>query len=202
MTSWEPTTDQYPATRESPPQPISLRFIFSPSCHPLLGLPSVIFLFAYPPKPCTCFSPLLACRMPHPPHSPLFDLPNNIWWWVQITELPVVQFYPFSRYFIPRRSKYSPQHPVLKHPQSVLFPWNVGTTDLITGNNGDLLVDLTVFCVNGSSCFATYWMYIGLIVYYGRTEMQLRCKSPDVDKISPNWPKPEKTYHVLRTTNL
>jgi hypothetical protein len=25
------------------------------------------------------------------------------------------------RYFIPLRSKYSPQHPVLKHPQSMLF---------------------------------------------------------------------------------
>jgi hypothetical protein len=26
-----------------------------------------------------------------------------------------VQLSPFSRYFIPLRSKYSPQHPVLKH---------------------------------------------------------------------------------------
>jgi hypothetical protein len=33
-----------------------------------------------------------------------------------------VQLSPFSRYFIPLRSKYSPQHPVLKHPHSMLFP--------------------------------------------------------------------------------
>jgi hypothetical protein len=33
-----------------------------------------------------------------------------------------VQLPPFSRYFIPLRSKYSPQHPVPKHPQSMLFP--------------------------------------------------------------------------------
>jgi hypothetical protein len=33
-----------------------------------------------------------------------------------------VQLSPFSRYFIPVWSKYSPQHPVLKHPQSMLFP--------------------------------------------------------------------------------
>jgi hypothetical protein len=33
-----------------------------------------------------------------------------------------VHLSPLSRYFIPLRSKYSPQHPVLKHPQSVLFP--------------------------------------------------------------------------------
>jgi hypothetical protein len=33
-----------------------------------------------------------------------------------------LQFPPFSRYFNPLRSKYSPQHPVLKHPQYMLFP--------------------------------------------------------------------------------
>jgi hypothetical protein len=32
-------------------------------------------------------------------------------------KLPNVQLSPFSRYFSPLRSKYSPQHPVLKHPQ-------------------------------------------------------------------------------------
>jgi hypothetical protein len=59
--------------------------------------------------------------MPRPPHSPWFDLPNNIWRWVQIMKLPIVQL-SFSRYSIPLRSKYSPQHPVLKQPQSMLFP--------------------------------------------------------------------------------
>jgi hypothetical protein len=33
-----------------------------------------------------------------------------------------VQLSPFSRYFISLRSKYSPQHPVLKHPQSMFIP--------------------------------------------------------------------------------
>jgi hypothetical protein len=31
-----------------------------------------------------------------------------------------VQLPPFSRYFNPLRSKYSPQHPVLTHPESML----------------------------------------------------------------------------------
>jgi hypothetical protein len=35
-------------------------------------------------------------------------------------ELPVIQFHLASRYLIPLRSKYSPQHPDLKAPQSVL----------------------------------------------------------------------------------
>jgi hypothetical protein len=37
-------------------------------------------------------------------------------------KLPTVQLSALSRYFIPHRSKYSPQHPVLKHPQSTQSP--------------------------------------------------------------------------------
>jgi hypothetical protein len=33
-----------------------------------------------------------------------------------------MQFFPFPLHLIPLRSKYSPQHPVLKHPQSMLLP--------------------------------------------------------------------------------
>jgi hypothetical protein len=45
--------------------------------------------------------------MPHPPHSPWFDLPN-IWWWVQNMKLLIVQLPPFSWYLIPLRTKYCP----------------------------------------------------------------------------------------------
>jgi len=33
----------------------------------------------------------------------------------------IMQSSPVSRHFLPFRSKYSPQHPVLKHPQSMFF---------------------------------------------------------------------------------
>jgi hypothetical protein len=33
-----------------------------------------------------------------------------------------MQFFPPCRHFIPLRSNYSPQHPVLKHPQSLFSP--------------------------------------------------------------------------------
>jgi hypothetical protein len=43
-------------------------------------------------------------------------------------KLPFVQLSPFCRYFIPLRSKYSPQHPVLTYPQSVFDrPLMLGT---------------------------------------------------------------------------
>jgi hypothetical protein len=57
-----------------------------------------------------------------PAHLILLDLshhPNNISWRVQIIKLLNTQFLTS---FLSLRSKYSPQHPVLKHPQSVFFP--------------------------------------------------------------------------------
>jgi hypothetical protein len=39
--------------------------------------------------------------MSRPPHSPLFDLPNNIWGGVQNMKLLIVQLSAFSCYFIP-----------------------------------------------------------------------------------------------------
>jgi hypothetical protein len=33
-----------------------------------------------------------------------------------------MQSSPTSRHYLPLRSKYSPQHPVLRHPQSTLLP--------------------------------------------------------------------------------
>jgi hypothetical protein len=55
-------------------------------------------------------------------HPSRLDHSNYTWQRVQITKLLVKQFTPFSRHFIPFRSKYPPQHPVLKHFQSLFFP--------------------------------------------------------------------------------
>jgi hypothetical protein len=65
--------------------------------------------------------PLLphSCYMPCPSHPPWLD---HSWRRVQVTKLHIMQFSPISRHFISLRSKYSPQHPVLKHPQSTFFP--------------------------------------------------------------------------------
>jgi hypothetical protein len=57
-----------------------------------------------------------------PAYLILLDVPTNIWGWVQNMKLLIVQLPPFSCYFIPLWSKYYPYDPVLKHPQSMLFP--------------------------------------------------------------------------------
>jgi hypothetical protein len=55
--------------------------------------------------------------MPYPPHPPWLDHFNYTWRRVQVMKLLIMQFSP-TCHFIPFRSKYSPQHPVLKRPQT------------------------------------------------------------------------------------
>jgi hypothetical protein len=52
-----------------------------------------------------------------PHHPPRIYNSNYTWRRVQIMKLLFMQFSPPSRHSIPLSSKYSPQHPVLKHPQ-------------------------------------------------------------------------------------
>jgi hypothetical protein len=40
----------------------------------------------------------------------------------KLMQLLIMQLSPASRHVISLRSKYSPQHPVLKHPQSMFLP--------------------------------------------------------------------------------
>ena len=61
-------------------------------------------------------------HMPSPSHSSRFYHPHNIGWGVQIFYFLVMQSPPFPRYPVPPRSKYSPQHHVLKHPQLSFLP--------------------------------------------------------------------------------
>jgi hypothetical protein len=67
------------------------------------------------PPPCLCYMPCLS-------HSPWLDHSKYTWLIVQVMKLLIMQFSPPSRHFISLRSKYSPQHPVLKHPQSMFLP--------------------------------------------------------------------------------
>jgi hypothetical protein len=41
---------------------------------------------------------------------------------VQVMKFLITQFFSTSRHFIPLRSKYSPQHPVLKHTLCIILP--------------------------------------------------------------------------------
>jgi len=63
-----------------------------------------------------------ACYMPRPSNPPWFDQPNNTWRKVEVMRLSIKQSSSDSCHFFPLSSKYPPQHPVLKHPQSMFLP--------------------------------------------------------------------------------
>jgi hypothetical protein len=61
-----------------------------------------------------------SCHMSHPHHPPWFNHHNNIQWRIQAMKLIIMQFSPQS-VFLPFRSKYLPQHSILKNPQSMFL---------------------------------------------------------------------------------
>jgi hypothetical protein len=72
-------------------------------------------------------NPVFASPLPYVRYMPSlsnsrFYHPNNIWWAVQIIQLLIMQLPPFPCYLVPLRPKYSPQHPILEHPQPTSLP--------------------------------------------------------------------------------
>jgi hypothetical protein len=104
------------------PNPTSLTTILILPSHACLVLPSD-FLLAFPTNPKWIPFLLHVSYMPCLSHPPSLDLSNFTWWRVLVTWLLIMQFSLTSYYLIPLGSKYSPQHPVLKYPQSMFFPY-------------------------------------------------------------------------------
>jgi hypothetical protein len=87
-----------------------------------LGLPSGSFPLAFPPITYT--------RSSSPPfmlHDPPISSSSTWLFWLYLAKstnhkVLCYAISPFSHHLIPLRSKYLPQHPVLKHPQSMFLP--------------------------------------------------------------------------------
>jgi hypothetical protein len=67
--------------------------------------------------------------MPRPSHSSRFYHPYYSGRGVQIMALLIMKFSLHPCYLVPLRPKYSPQHPILKHPQpiklSILYTYSI-----------------------------------------------------------------------------
>jgi hypothetical protein len=102
-----------------PHHPISPRAILMLSTTHVLAFLVVTFLPAFPQITYMHSSSPLSCYVPFPSHSPRFDHSNYAWRWVQVMKLLVLKYSPLSCDIFPVRSEYSPQHLVLKRPQSI-----------------------------------------------------------------------------------
>jgi hypothetical protein len=78
----------------------------------LLAFPTISYMHSYSPH---------SCYMPYQSHTPLLHYSNFTWRTVQVMNLLIIQFSPTSCHFISLQSKHSPQHSVLKHPQSIFL---------------------------------------------------------------------------------
>jgi hypothetical protein len=105
-----------------PSHPIFLRSILILFTHLSLGHHIGVFPSGFPTNILYAFLFPHSCYMPFPSHPPWFDNSNYTWRRVQAMKLLLMQFSPTSCHFISLLSKYSPQHPVLKHPQSMFLP--------------------------------------------------------------------------------
>ena len=123
--SQEPATRLYPEPDRSSscPHPTSLSSVLILASHLRLGLPSGLFPSDFPTK--ILYAPLLSlslshtCYMSCPSQSSWLDHQNNISWGIQRIK-PLVKYSPLPCYLVHFRSKYSPQHSILKNPQPTL----------------------------------------------------------------------------------
>jgi hypothetical protein len=110
------------------PNPPSLRSILILSSYLRLRFQRILF----PSRVTTnnvhaiLICPMRATRSP--PQSPCFNYHINIWWRTQIMKLCTVQLSSASCSFVSLIFKYSPQHPVLRHPQFCVLSlmWETG----------------------------------------------------------------------------
>ena len=106
-----------------PYYPISCRSILILSSRLRLGLPGCVLPSGFPTKP--LYAPLLSpMRVTCHSHLILLDFITRIMFCEEYSPLisSLCNFFPLPCYLVPRRPKYSPQHPILIHPQFISLP--------------------------------------------------------------------------------
>ena len=102
--------------------PTSWRSILILSSHLHLGLSSGLFPSGFPTR--TLCTPIPSPYAPHAPPISFLSILPPAQYWVRSEDLQDPHYVIFSIpcYIVPLRPKYSPQHPILKHPQPTFLP--------------------------------------------------------------------------------
>jgi hypothetical protein len=95
------------SVQSMPPHPLSLGFILMSTSHICLGFLSVSFSQVLPSEQCLHLSSSLFMSYVSPISFLLIDLPNYIWWGVQIMILLIMQFPPGPCYLILLSTQFS-----------------------------------------------------------------------------------------------
>jgi hypothetical protein len=103
------------------PHPTSWTSILILSSHLRLGLPICFFLRVFTSKRCTHLT-LSHKRCMTQPYSSRFYHLHISEWAVQIIKLLIMKFSPLLWYLGPLRPEYSPQLPIIRHPQPMSLP--------------------------------------------------------------------------------
>ena len=155
------------------PHPPSWKSILILSSHLRLCFPSGPFPTGFPTSsvPYTRY-------MAHPLNSSRFDHTHFISWGIQIIKFLIILFCPLPFYIDTFGPKYSPQHPILKHPQSPFLPQCERPCFTPTQNNRqcmyisvftflDSKLDDKRFCTEWQQAFPA-WIFSRIeLIHYG-----------------------------------
>jgi hypothetical protein len=103
------------------PSPISLKSTLIVCSHLRSNFSNCFFFSGFPTEFCVYVHLSHVCYVIFSSHHLWFHRPN-IWWRLQIMELPITYFSPAFWYFLPLRSEYSLQHALLKTPSDTVLP--------------------------------------------------------------------------------
>jgi hypothetical protein len=105
-----------------PSHPTSYRSIIILSSHLHLDLPSGLFPQDYPPKSCTRLVPRIQAICPSHLILLYFITRTIVGEKYRLWRFSLWSFLRSPVNLVPLKNKYSPQHPILKHPQPMFLP--------------------------------------------------------------------------------
>ena len=130
----------------------------------------VFFPQVSPPKPYRRLSP--PPYMLHAPTTSFFSILSPEQYWVRSTIINflIMYFSPLSCHLAPLRPKYSPQHHILKHSQSIFLPQSEQPSFTPIQNNGQNYSSVYLHGIHFCNWVATRWQQYSTHIHTNNAE--------------------------------